>query len=315
MAKAVVVQGPASGKAGSSKVFSQAHTPTRIVFPVMNRVAVAVALLLLVSGCTSKSSEGPIQSSGPPGSSPGSTPAEDGEPGGQPGDSPGRGEIPVAPQLVECRDYPIAFQVSKTDIAPKLPSGYNATGPFIDDLVRVNLDAYVCKSVILNNETVLPNVSFALTRASIDVNKTLRGDANFQDYLFEFFTNEPKLRDVFSASGLPAALADVSITGAAPDVRISVGVDGSAWYEATVAGGVKPASDLSNAFREHHLKEGGRPSWADFNLTYSGTSDVASVTLKVSNGFLKGVKTGDQGAMEGIVTPGIARGSISFGHL
>lgn len=220
----------------------------------------------------------------------------------------------LKPQLVDCKLFPTLYRVPRGDLRPHTPAGYTPHGFIVGDPASLHLDVIACKSIILDNETVISPASLALTRGDVWVNDTIGGPTPFHSYLYELFTTDARIRDVFHAAGLPGTLADISVEKNQVDTRFAVRVNGTVWYETQIHGELnKNPPALTFILRNHFLTDGKRPSWADFKETF--TEDGWSAITQVHEGFIKSVRPGDQGLIVGGGAVGTTKGLIEFGHL
>ncbi len=217
------------------------------------------------------------------------------------------------PELVNCIRYPFLFEVREQDVQPHLPKGY--AGADILGVLAVDVEVRACEAVIVDNQTVLPDVAFVFTKVPVRVNESIAAMEAPDLYLFELFVSNATLRDFLASAGLPAILATITTSEIPGKVQVQVAVNGTLWYDVKSAGGVRRVDWVPSQGRYHHLPPTGPPVWLDHDGEEMTAGDAGSAVLQAFDGFLSRIPPSSDAALVGVMILSAYRGHLTFGHL
>jgi hypothetical protein len=181
-------------------------------------------------------------------------------------------------QLLDCNIFTMIYAADSSKVAPLLPEGYQTSSA---PAQTGGLDAYRCKSAVINNKTVLPDIELF----SVTVATQAPPDAENPDYrsvyALELVVNSSDLQAFLRSRGFEAALGSVSVTTSGQTVSASY-KGATPYYDYQGAGQVwqGPVNDLPNQARLHSSING-RHAWMDFyaKVHYEEYGEVGPLTL------------------------------------
>lgn len=276
----------------------------------LSRLALLVFVASLLAGCT-KAPDTAQEAEAAPLPDPG--PIRDGNGSALPPIPSGMQQ----PEYVDCTAMITGFVVDPVTLRLMLPEGFTPGGLFAPALASINLEYYTCRAVILDNATVLHNVSQSMVVALVNVPEELESPNSVDVFLFEWLTDSQEFHDFAVAQGAPMGLAEITLDiSDDTDGEASVVVEGDRWYQSTTLADSSEASPDPRSSRKHHYFQDGQNAWMFRNGTVSQTEDLLrSSSTQVNDGFLLEFAWAHGGLVAGVAQYTEASGSFSFGRM
>ncbi len=267
--------------------------------------------MVALSGCLGGGNQGGAEP--PPDPDPPKPGGGDDLPPIDPGDPPI--EPPLDPfshtiDLSQCMFMPIGTLVQSTGVEDSLPPGYRPA-TLIAGLVPVNLNIYACSATILNNQTVLHNVTIGHVSIAVHPDDENVTEPSYLDgYNEAIFSDHETLLNLFADVGFTTHAATFSVGLGGTTVTASVQVGGEEWYSFQ---GLKSDDVRSDAYvlREHH-NANQLATWFTLDLAYEFNNLVTEGVLKARHGVLHTASAG--GIHASLSTQGEMTGALSFGR-
>lgn len=242
-------------------------------------ILLAMAFALSVAGCSSKPQT--------PTSSPATSQTSPARPTEQPTPS---GAPPVAKTVFPhrfsfntCTVYHTAFLADYAKLSASLPPGFtpNPTAPEVE---LIGLDAYVCSTAVLDNETVVRDFRMSMVGASVNAPAATKSPGGSDYYLFELVTNNAAACAKWKLEGFPCALGDVQGSGAGNQLQIHVSAAGSPLYDVQGGGQMQPAPPNATFSTRIHWVGNLHDNWGDFNSTTTSAGGAGTADALTTHG-------------------------------
>jgi len=222
----------------------------------------------------------------------------------------------LKPQLLNCTAFTFVAYVPTDDVQKQLPPGYEAQGFVTPIEVQVNFAVTKCGAFVINNETVIRDVTFGQTEAIVAVNESLSKGSDVQLYFLELFASNQSVVSFLTAMGFRIGLAEFEWNGSDTTTKVVMSVAGTTWYVVEGGNGGGPEQDWAWQNRWHQELVDGRPGWINFNLTFMAPKAPAAGTLMVEAGLFKSFRPADNGAIAGGTSINEQqRAELTFGRL
>ena len=244
------------------------NTTTCTRMPSAARCTVVAALALLLSGCFASPQPKAADS------------ASEGGPSWTPWS--------VKPEFLDCRAIAIMVFADRQKMEDSLPPGF-AAASVVPGFSDVNLEIYACAAVVIDNQTVLKEVTLAGVWVFVKGPPGVDDPGLIDLYSLELFTDSLFLRDLLVAHGVPAQLATIQLTDVGPGQEAAlVEIPGQLRYDGTVLSDEgSHGRDVAPLQRKHHHLFRDRPAWFYLNTThYQNAEYPRAVVLEASGGFL-----------------------------
>jgi hypothetical protein len=199
-------------------------------------------------------------------------------------------------ELFECSLYFVSVPVDPSKLDALLPEGYDYGS---DPVGTVGLDATICKSVVIDNRTVLEDVSMYSVDDSVSVPGDVAREGVRNLYYFEVCVDKTEIQEVFQTAGFTTCNGSVSATLDGVTLTMSFNRDSTTVYALQAVVDSNPAPvGTSEGLRFHQATATVR-TWLDDEVEQRQVGiGVGPATLAVTGGLLSTVMAhpGDQTA-------------------
>lgn len=220
------------------------------------RLAIAIAAVILVSGCFGSGKEVPDSGSGAP--------------------PPSSSESVVS--LLDCGQSAVLFRAEEGASREEVPDQYAFAGQGLVSTVLLVMD---CEGATLGNVSSLGRVRLAFVYVFLDETSAVGNPV----YLLEAFTDSEPLESFMQSLGMPAQLAAVLLQVDGDGGTISI--EGPVSYQVAVAGLLDENGNIQDGAFAFHHDQNGTPSIMVLDQSFTISSRlVASAIISASGGVL-----------------------------